>query len=220
MQYPGYLNGRGSRVPGPTDYARATTRFLRRDAPALRRRHLVVGNVNDATPRLWRRWVGYMSGAAKEWWTKASADGGSGFLTGNDWAYQMSLLREAQARHKIFLAFTCGLRPTTLARWTTRGRASCSSPRGAGARSATRRRAEVSRRRPSGVRTSARRPGPPAQVGGAWRRDFSGGVAVVNPSASATVTLPLGGSYLDPSGSVVTSVLLPPHTGLTLRRAS
>jgi hypothetical protein len=51
MQYPWYLNGRVlAKYPGPNDYARATTRFLRRVGPVLRRRHLVVGNINDATP--------------------------------------------------------------------------------------------------------------------------------------------------------------------------
>lgn len=220
MQYPWYLNGRVlAKYPGLNDYARATTRFLRRVAPALRRRHLVVGNMNDATPRLWRRWVGYMSGAAKEWWTKASAAGGSGFLTGNDWAYQMSLLRQAQARHKIFLAFTYS--PPDDARAMDYARASFLLF-AKGSRSA------FGYAPPCGTepqsplwRTDVGAPaGPASQVGGVWRRDFSGGVAVVNPSASATVTLPLGGPYLDPSGSVVTSVLLPPHTGFTLRRAS
>jgi hypothetical protein len=53
MQYPWYLNGRVlAKYPGPNDYARATPRFLRRVGPVLRRRHLVVGNINDATPGL------------------------------------------------------------------------------------------------------------------------------------------------------------------------
>src|SRR5437588_5504128 len=93
MQYPWYLNGRVlAKYPGPDDYARATTGFLGRVGPALRRRHLVVGNINDATLPLWRRWVGFTSGAAKEWWTKSSVNRGAGMLTGADWAYQMRLL--------------------------------------------------------------------------------------------------------------------------------
>ena len=60
--------------------------------------------------------------------------------------------------------------------------------------------------------------GAPTQVGQVWRRGFTNGIVVVNPTSSATVMLPLGAPYLKPDGSVVTSVLLPPHTGLTLRR--
>src|SRR6266700_1790079 len=94
MQYPWYLNGRVlAKYPGANDYARATTKFLRRVGPALRRRHLVVGNINDATLPLWRRWVGYTSGASKEWWTKSSAGRDAGILSGADWAFQMRLLR-------------------------------------------------------------------------------------------------------------------------------
>jgi hypothetical protein len=219
MQYPWYLNGRVlAKYPGPDDYARATTRFLRRVGPALRRRHLVVANINDATLPLWRRWVGYTSGAAKEWWTKSSAGRDDGFLSGNDWSFQMQLLREAQARHKIFLAFTYG--PADDAHAMDYARASFllfahgsrsafsySPPCGAEPSSPLWR-ADV------GAATT-----PASQVDGVWRRDFTGGVAVVNPSASATVTLPLGGSFVEPNGSVVTAVLLPPHSGVTLRKA-
>src|SRR5256886_14463968 len=56
------------------------------------------------------------------------------------------------------------------------------------------------------------------QVGAVWRRDFENGLVLVNPSSTATVTVPLGGTFVQPNGSVVTSVLLGPHTGLTLRR--
>ena len=47
---------------------------------------------------------------------------------------------------------------------------------------------------------------------------ITGGMAVVNPTADVQVTLPLGGRYLDPRGVTVTSVVLPPHSGLVLRR--
>ena len=47
----------------------------------------------------------------------------------------------------------------------------------------------------------------------------AGHLVLVNPSSAATVTVPLGGPFVQPNGSVVTSVLLGPHTGLTLRRS-
>jgi hypothetical protein len=59
--------------------------------------------------------------------------------------------------------------------------------------------------------------GAPSQSRPVWRREFTNGIVLVNPSSSATVSVPLGAPYLQPNGSVVTSVLLGPHTGLTLR---
>jgi hypothetical protein len=131
----------------------------------------------------------------------------------------MSLLRQAQARHKIFLAFTYG--PADDASAMDYARASFLL-------FAQRSRSAFGYAPPCGSepasplwRADVGAPsGPASQIGAAWRRSFTGGIAVVNPSASATVTLPLGGPYLDPNGSVVTSVLLPPHTGFTLRRAN
>jgi hypothetical protein len=131
----------------------------------------------------------------------------------------MSLLRAAQARHKIFLAFTYG--PADDAAAMDYARASFLLF-ARGGRSAFGYAPPCSSEPPSPLwRTDVGAPaGPASQVSGVWRRNFTGGVAVVNPSASATVTLPLGGVYLDPNGSVVTSLLLPPHTGFTLRRAN
>jgi hypothetical protein len=129
----------------------------------------------------------------------------------------MQLLREAQARRKVFLAFTYG--PADDARAMDYARASfLLFARGD--------RSAFSYAPPCGAepasplwRVDVGAPaGPASQVDGVWRRDFSGGVAVVNPSPSATVTLPLGGTYLDPNGLLVTSVVLPPHSGVTLRR--
>jgi Hypothetical glycosyl hydrolase family 15 len=217
MQYPWYLNGRVlAKYPGANDYARATTRFLRRVGPALARHHLVVGNVNDAGPALWSRWLRYLSGVSKEWWTKADA-GRGGALAGADWAFQMRLLAAAEARHKIFIAVTYGsaddLQAMDYARASfllfARGRRSAFSY------------APVCGTEPSSGRWSTDLGAPSGKatrIGEAWRRNFAGGIAVVNPSSSATVTLPLGAQFVEPSGAVVTSVVLPPHTGLTLRR--
>ncbi len=218
MQYPWYLNGRVlAKYPGPNDYARANTRFLRRVGPALRRRGLVVGNINDATPGLWRRWVRFTSGAAKEWWTKSNAGRDAGMLTGADWAYQMQLLREAQARHKIFIAIAYGpaddgpamnyARASFLLFAQGSRTAFSYSPLCGVEPSAPAWRVDVGS--PSGA---------PAETGGIWRRRFANGIVLVNPSSSATVTVPLDAPYVQPNGSVVTAALLGPHTGLTLRK--
>jgi hypothetical protein len=51
-----------------------------------------------------------------------------------------------------------------------------------------------------------------AIAGGAYQRDFTSGVALVNPT-SATVSVPLGGSFTDLGGAHVTTAVLAPHTG-------
>jgi hypothetical protein len=54
------------------------------------------------------------------------------------------------------------------------------------------------------------------QVGSAWRRNYSGGTVVVNPTA-ATVTVQLGGTYYRDDGTPTTSVTLGPTSGAILR---
>ncbi len=55
-------------------------------------------------------------------------------------------------------------------------------------------------------------------VGGGWRRDFSGGTVLVNPSGGS-VTFSLGGNYRMPDGSVVSTVTLGSASGLVLPSA-
>jgi hypothetical protein len=54
-----------------------------------------------------------------------------------------------------------------------------------------------------------------AKVGGAYLRDFVAGKVVVNPT-TASVSIPLGGAYVDLGGHLVTSITLAPHTGQIL----
>jgi hypothetical protein len=219
MQYPWYLNGRVlAKYPGADDYARATTSFLQRVGPALRKQHLlVVGNVNDAGMTLWKRWVGYLSGVSKEWWTKAHAGTADGLLSGDDWWFQTRLLAAAEARRKIFIAITYG---------PPADRASMEYARASFLLFANgRRSAQTFSMGCAGEpasrywRESVGAPlGAAASDGGIWRRRFTNGIVVVNPSATATVSTPLGGAYLHPDGTLVSSVVLPPHSGLVLRR--
>jgi len=58
--------------------------------------------------------------------------------------------------------------------------------------------------------------GPRVAVGGAWRRDYTDGVAVVNPS-TAPQDVPLGGTYFTPEGTPVSTIRLPAGTGAVLR---
>ena len=55
------------------------------------------------------------------------------------------------------------------------------------------------------------------QIDGGWKRDFTGGTIVVNPSSTATITIPLGSPYTAPDGSSVSSVTLPPTSASILK---
>jgi hypothetical protein len=219
MQYPWYLNGRVlAKYPGPDDYQHATTSFLRRVGPTLRRRHLlVVGNINDATLSLWRQWIGYLSGASKEWWTKAHRGRGQGMLDGDDWLFQTRLLRAAQARSKVFVAITYSTPDDVAAMEYARAsfllfergrRSAFTFSTGCGSEPSV---------RYWGADVGVPRGGATV-VNGVWRRTFARGLVIVNPASSVTVTASLGGTYVKSDGSRVVAIVLPPHHGLVLHR--
>ena len=54
------------------------------------------------------------------------------------------------------------------------------------------------------------------QVGVGWRRNYTGGTVLVNPSPTTAQTFNLGASYLTPSGTSVTTVTLQPTTAMIL----
>ena len=58
------------------------------------------------------------------------------------------------------------------------------------------------------------------QVGVGWRRDYSGGTVLVNPSPTTAQTFNLGASYKTPSGTSVTTVTLQPITAMILTGGS
>jgi len=60
--------------------------------------------------------------------------------------------------------------------------------------------------------------GPRYAANGVLRRDFDGGTVVVNPPGAASVTVQLGGTYLDVAGKQQTAVTLGSAQGAVLRR--
>jgi hypothetical protein len=56
------------------------------------------------------------------------------------------------------------------------------------------------------------------QVGVGWRREYTGGTALVNPSATTSQVFSLGGTYYQADGTAVTSVTLAPTSGIVLRK--
>ena len=55
------------------------------------------------------------------------------------------------------------------------------------------------------------------QVGVGWRREYSGGTVLVNPSPSSSQSFSLGGTYTRADGTPVSSVTLGPVSGLVLK---
>jgi hypothetical protein len=51
-----------------------------------------------------------------------------------------------------------------------------------------------------------------SQSGGIYRRTFTLGIVAVNPGTSAA-TINLGGSFHNLQGKIVTSMVIPAHTG-------
>jgi hypothetical protein len=54
------------------------------------------------------------------------------------------------------------------------------------------------------------------RVGTGWRRDYSGGTVILNPSASRSQTFDLGRPYTLPDGTTARSITLAPSTALVL----
>jgi len=58
------------------------------------------------------------------------------------------------------------------------------------------------------------------QVGVGWRRNYSAGTVIVNPSPTSAQTFNLGASYTTPAGQTVSSVTLQPITAMILTGSS
>jgi hypothetical protein len=61
--------------------------------------------------------------------------------------------------------------------------------------------------------------GPRRRIGVGFRRTFTGGTVIVNPSPSESQTFGFQRKYLMPDGTTTSSVTLPPASGLVLSRA-
>jgi len=60
---------------------------------------------------------------------------------------------------------------------------------------------------------------PIVRYNGVYARGYSGGMTIVNPSATETQTVPLGGTYIDMFGRRYTSVTLGPTSAIVLLRS-
>jgi hypothetical protein len=165
----------------------------------------------------WRDWLQFVSGGAQEYYSKWGSDS-SGWFSGSDWTFRQGFQTITEQAGKPFLGITYA--PSGDTRTMTWARANfllLDDPVNAGALVY-----ELSNPEnqdpyspvwaadigtPSGARFAA---------GSAWRRNYSNGTVVVNPTTS-TVTVDLGGTYYTDDGTATSSVTLGPTTGAILR---
>jgi hypothetical protein len=215
----GHLGGRTlAKYPTTASYRDAASGFLRNVCGQIRGAgFLALPNIDGGASRSLRNeWAGYCDGSVKEYWVKWGSTAGDVRKTGVDWNEEIAQLEDADAAGKILLPITYA--PMSDVRDMVFARASFLL--GWNGRSAS---AEIwnvpgtDPWSPSWTASVGSPNGPRRQVtGGVWRRDFTDGTVLVNPDASATVTVPLGGTYLDLDGSSVSSVTLGPATGAIL----
>lgn len=201
-----------SRHADDATFGAATESFLARVGPALTSRgFLAIPNISDTDVPTFGRWVGYTSGAMKEWWVADSLR----VRSGDDWEYGQRFLQEAGAQGKPFLGVTYGsidnhalmayARASFLLDWNGKN--------GALLYHAGR---HVDPWSPEWTIEVGTPVGDRYRVGRAWRRDYTDGTVFVNPSATLSVTLELDGTYLTPEGSARRSVRLEPMSGTIL----
>ncbi|MDP8930425.1 MAG: putative glycoside hydrolase family 15 protein [Actinomycetota bacterium] len=208
-----------AKYPTASKYAAATESFLAAVGPKLQDAgFLVLPNINDADVTTWSRWMNYVSGGVREWWAKTGYEAGKGFFGDHDWTFLMDQMRVTQEAGKAFIGITYSdptdraamryARASFLLGWTG-GRSALIFHTGKDldpwARAWT---AEI------GTPIERRR-----AVQGAWRRDFTGGTVLVNPSSTRRVTVTLEPGFVR-RGAPVSEVTLRPTRGLILKRST
>jgi putative glycosyl hydrolase-like family 15 (GHL15) protein len=220
-----HLNGRTmARYPTAASWRAATRSMLANVGPSLTSAGFLAvpnlyapwGSDYDAQAT-WSDWLQFTSGAAQEYYTKWGSTS-SGWFAGNDWTYRQQFQTLTEQAGKIFLGITYA--PKSDARTMTWARANfllLDEPANGGALMYEFSDPEAQDPyspvwaadvgSPSGARF---------KVGAAWRRNFSGGTVLVNPSSSS-VSVQLERAYLREDGSSTTSVTLGPTSGAILR---
>jgi hypothetical protein len=220
-----------ARYPTAAQYAAATESFLAKVGPGLRAAgYLALPNValddwwtQDGLAR-WDRWVSYTSGAIQEYYSKWGHDTGRWLTddgTHDDWSGRQALFARTQAAGKVFVGITYApsddarsmryARASFLLDWQGGSSALVFEPTTPEAQDPYFTAWTTDLGAPTGTRV---------KVGVAWKRAFSGGVVVLNPSPSSAQSVDLGGSYVLPDGSTGSSVTVGPTDAVLLRTAS
>ena len=212
---------RVAKYPTDSAWTGATRSMLENVGSKIRSNGLLaIANVCCARDygTVWKDWLPYLSGAMDETFTKWGNDPSVGYVWdwgAGGWSAQLDEVREAEAQGKYFLgishsgatdekAASFGLTTMLLA---SQGRSTFALAE------------DYTNETHFPVYDRARRLGAPVaayyRVGAAYRRQFSAGTVVVNPSLSS-VRVDLGAAYVAADGARVTSVTLGPTTGAVL----
>ena len=210
-----------TQIPDDAAQYAATQSFLSRVGPRLKAAgYLAISNVTvewDTWDTVLPAWSRYVSGWEDEYFVKWGLDTGTRF-TGADWEWKMQLAAWCADRRLPLVAVTYSSvtdrdaqtyhRATWLLTWNGATGASVFVPAELSA-SHWQARAATDLGRPSGGRVR--------QPDGVYRRAYTRGLVVVNPTRGTRV-VDLGGSYERLGGRKVTSVRLPPASAALLRR--
>jgi hypothetical protein len=220
-----HLHGRTiARYQTSASWRAATRSMLATVGPALRNAgFLAIPNLSTPwasdydAQATWSDWLQFTSGALQEYYSKWGS-ASSGWFAGNDWTFRQRFQALTEQAGKIFLGLTYA--PKGDERSMAYARANFllfDDPANGGALIFEASDPEAQDPYSGSWTADVGTPvGPRFQVGSAWRRNFSGGTVVVNPTSS-TVTVSLGAPYATLGGSVTSSVTLGPASGAILR---
>jgi hypothetical protein len=220
-----HLHGRTiARYPTSASWRVATRSMLANVGPALRGAgFLAIPNLSTPwasdydAQATWSDWIQFTSGAVQEYYSKWASTS-SGWFAGNDWTFRQRFQTLTEQAGKIFLGVTYAPKGDERSMaWARANFLLFDEPANGGALIFEATDPEAQDPYSSSWTADIGAPvGARFQVGSAWRRNFTGGTVVVNPTSS-TVTVNLGGSYVTLGGSTTSSVMLGPTSGAILR---
>jgi len=222
-----HLHGRTiARYPTSASWRAATRSMLAVVGPALRGSGFLA-IPNFSTPwasdydaqATWADWLRFTSGALQEYYSKWGSSS-SGWFAGNDWTFGQRFQTLTEQAGKIFLGVTYAPKGDERSMaWARANFLLQDEPANGGALIFQATDPEAQDPYSTSWTADVGSPvGARFQVGSAWRRNFTGGTVVVNPSSS-TVTVDLGARYTTSGGSATRSVTLGPTSGAILRAA-
>lgn len=166
------------------------------------------------------RWLHYLDGAMDERFTKFTPARGQGYRSPSEWRTELSILQQTQRQGKWFMGITQSSDGDTQAErfgWATMLLGSAGHATFALQNDAN----YGIENWFSDYEAPIGHPLGPAvrQPSGVYRRSFSRGLVLVNPT-TARLTVKLGGRYSGDGLRSVSSAAMAPHTGLLLVRVS
>jgi hypothetical protein len=161
--------------------------------------------------------MSFVSGGVREWWTKTGQTSGTGFFGDNHWEFLMDQMLVTQEAGRSFIGITYSsgddvramryARASFLLGWDG-GRSALIYHAGKG----------LDPWSPEWTMDVGTPLEPRRLQSGAWRRNFTGGTVLVNPSTTNTVTVSLEAGYVASDGKPATQITLGPTSGTILSK--